>query len=88
MPEFVRSTVERKPIAGSRRQMAASWWNRAPSTAVKARDFEAFWRFHSYAESWLFLVSGTALVLVWFAFGKAADKAAHDGDEIRRSVRQ
>jgi hypothetical protein len=68
--------------------MAASWWGRTPSIAAKARDFEAFWRFPAYAQSWLFLLCGMALVLVWFAFGKAADKAAHDRDEIRRSVWQ
>jgi hypothetical protein len=28
------------------------------------------------------------LVLVWFAFGKAAEKAAHDREEVRRVMEQ
>jgi hypothetical protein len=31
-------------------------------------------------------MTAIALVLVWFAFGKAAQKAARDRDEIRRSA--
>jgi hypothetical protein len=38
------------------------------------------------APPWLFLTTAIALVLVWFAFGKAAQKAASDRDEIRRSA--
>jgi hypothetical protein len=38
------------------------------------------------APPWLFLMTAIALVLVWFAFGKAAQKAARDRDEIRRSA--
>jgi len=38
------------------------------------------------APSWLFLTAAIALVLVWLAFGKAAQKAASDRDEIRRSA--
>jgi hypothetical protein len=38
------------------------------------------------APPWLFLATAIALVLVWFAFGKAAQKAARDRDEIRRSA--
>ena len=37
------------------------------------------------APPWMFLTVAIALVLVWFAFGKAAQKAARDRDEIRRS---
>jgi hypothetical protein len=36
------------------------------------------------APPWLFLTTAIALVLVWFAFGKAAQKAASDRDEVRR----
>jgi hypothetical protein len=35
---------------------------------------------------WLFLLTATALVLVWFAFGKAAEKAAHDREEVHRGM--
>jgi hypothetical protein len=38
------------------------------------------------AKPWLFVMTGTALALVWFAFGKAAEKAAQDREEVRRSV--
>lgn len=38
------------------------------------------------APPWLFLTTAFALVLLWFAFGKAAQKAASDRDEIRRSA--
>ncbi len=38
------------------------------------------------APTWLFLTTAIALVLLWFAFGKAAQKAACDRDEICRSA--
>jgi hypothetical protein len=38
------------------------------------------------APPWLFLAAAVDLVLVWFALGKAAQKAASDRDEIRRSA--
>lgn len=34
---------------------------------------------------WLFAVALVALALVWLAFGQAAEKAAHDREDIRRS---
>jgi len=49
--------------------IAACWWGRP---APKGPG------------NWLFLLTGAALVLVWLAFGKAAEKAAHDREEIRR----
>jgi hypothetical protein len=55
----------------------ACWWGRA--LTISKGGAEA-------APTWLFLTAAIALVLVWFAFGKAAQKAAHDRDEIRRSA--
>lgn len=50
--------------------IAACWWGRpSPATA---------------ADSWLFAITGTALILAWFAFGKAAEKAKHDRDALIR----
>jgi membrane protein implicated in regulation of membrane protease activity len=40
----------------------------------------------SFAPPWLFFTTAIALVFLWFAFGKAAQKAARDRDEIRRSA--
>ncbi len=57
----------------------ACWRGRAP-TIVKGSSAS------TSAPPWLFLTAAIALVLVRFAFGKAAQKAAHDGDDIRRSA--
>jgi hypothetical protein len=55
----------------------ACWFGRAAAllTGSSAAGF---------APAWLFLLSVVALVLVWFAFTKAAEKAARDRDEIHR----
>jgi hypothetical protein len=37
---------------------------------------------------WLFVMTGIALVLVWFAFGKAAEKASRDREELLRRISQ
>jgi hypothetical protein len=39
-----------------------------------------------FAAPWLFLTTAIALVLVWVAFGRAAQKADRDRDEIRGSA--
>jgi hypothetical protein len=57
----------------------ACWFGRA-LTIIKGTSVSAS------APPWLFLASAIALVLVWFAFGEAAEKAARDRDEIRRSA--
>ena len=54
----------------------ACWFGRAP-TIIKG-SFAS-----SSAPTWLFLTTVIALVLVWFAFGKAAQQAVRDRDEIR-----
>jgi len=65
----------------------ASWWGGGPLAAAKARGLDPSSRlFHFYAGPWLFLITAAALVLAWFAFGKAAEKAAHDREEVHRSI--
>jgi hypothetical protein len=59
--------------------LLACWFGRAP-TVIKGSSASGS------APPWLFLTSAVALLLVWFAFGKAAQKAARDRDEIRRSA--
>jgi membrane protein implicated in regulation of membrane protease activity len=59
--------------------IVACWFGRTP-TIIRGSSASG------PAPPWLFLMSAIALVLVWFAFGKAAQKAARDRDEIRRSA--
>jgi hypothetical protein len=40
----------------------------------------------SHISPWLFAGVIVVLLLVWFAFGKAAEKAARDQDEIRQAI--
>jgi hypothetical protein len=69
--------------------MVASWWGGGPLAAAKAQGLDpASWLFHFYDGPWLFVITGTALVLAWFAFGKAAEKASRDREEIHRSIGQ
>jgi hypothetical protein len=69
--------------------MVASWWGGGPLAAAKARGLNSSsWLFHSYDGLGLFFVAGTALVLAWFAFGKAAEKAAQDREEVHSSMGQ
>jgi membrane protein implicated in regulation of membrane protease activity len=57
----------------------ACWFGRAPAV-IKGSSTPGS------APAWVFLITAVALVLVWLAFGKAAQKAARDRDEIRRSA--
>jgi len=69
--------------------MVASWWGGGPLAAAKAQGLDpSSWLFHFYDGPWLFLITGTALVLAWFAFGKAAEKATQDREEVHRSIGQ
>jgi len=52
--------------------IAACWWGRLPLART--------------SEPWLVSITGIALILVWFAFGKAADKATRDRDELIRGI--
>jgi hypothetical protein len=51
--------------------ICACWWGRAQAISPSP---------------WLFLITGVALILVWVAFGKAANKAARERDEILRTI--
>jgi hypothetical protein len=67
--------------------MVASWWGGGPLAQAKARGLSpSSWLYRFCAGPWPFLVAGAALILVWFAFGKAAEKAFRDAEEIRRSI--
>jgi hypothetical protein len=49
---------------------AASWWGDGPPAANKS--------------AWPFVATAALLFLVWLAFGKAAEKAEHDLEDLRR----
>jgi hypothetical protein len=67
--------------------IVASWWGGGPLTGARARGLDpSSWHYRFLAGPWPFLLTATALALVWFAFGKAAKKAADECEEIRRSV--
>lgn len=67
--------------------IVASWWGGGPFTAAGARGLDsASWPYHFLAGPWPIVLTVTALVLVWFAFGKAADKAARDREEIHGAI--
>ena len=51
----------------------ACWWGGGHLAAARA-------------PAWLFVLTGAALVLVWIAFGKAAEKAARERDEVLRTI--
>lgn len=65
----------------------ASWWGGAGLAAAKARGLDpSSWLYHFLAGPWLFVLFVMALVLVWLAFGKAAEKAAQDRAEVHRAI--
>lgn len=65
----------------------ASWWGGGGLAAAKARGLDpSSWLYHFLAGPWLFALLVMALVLVWFAFGKAAEKAAQDRAEVHRAI--
>ncbi|HEX4810194.1 MAG TPA: hypothetical protein VH325_14740 [Bryobacteraceae bacterium] len=67
--------------------MVASWLGGGPMAATWARGLDlSSWLFHFLDGLWPFLIAGAALVLVWFAFGKAAEKAAQDREEVHRGI--
>jgi hypothetical protein len=69
--------------------IVASWWGGGPLAAAKARGLDpSSWLFHSYNGLWLYLITGSALVLAWFAFGKAAEKAAQDREKVHSNMGQ
>lgn len=67
--------------------IAACWWGRLTLARTQTTGFEhSSWLFKFCSEYWLFLMTGIALVLVWIAFGEAADKARRDRDELIQSL--
>lgn len=67
--------------------MVASWWGDGPLAATKAHGLDpSSWLFRFCDGPWPFLAAGTALILAWSAFGKAAEKAAHDREKVHRST--
>jgi hypothetical protein len=67
--------------------IAASWWGGGPLATVKGRGLSpSFWLYHFCAGPWPFVMIGAALIIVWLAFGKAAERAAHDREEVRRGM--
>jgi hypothetical protein len=69
--------------------IVASWWGGGPLAAGSARGLDpASWLYRFLAGPWPFVLTVTALVLVWLAFGKAAEKAAHDREEMHRIIAQ
>lgn len=67
--------------------IVASWLGGGPLTGARARGLDpSSWLYRFLAGPWPFLITGTALVLVWFAFGKAAKKAADECEDLRRSI--
>jgi hypothetical protein len=67
--------------------IVASWWGGGPLAAAKARGLNpSSWLYHFLAGPWPFVLIATILVLVWFAFGKAAEQAAQEREEFQRIV--
>jgi hypothetical protein len=67
--------------------MVASWWGGGPLAQAKARGLDpSSWLYRFCAGPWPFVLAGAVLILVWFLFAKAAEKAFRDAEEIRRSI--
>jgi hypothetical protein len=65
----------------------ASWWGGGLVAAAKANGLDpSSWLYHFLAGPWPFVLTVMPLVLVWFAFGKAAEKAAQDRKEVHRAI--
>jgi hypothetical protein len=65
--------------------IVASLWDAGPLARARGIDTSS-WFYHFLAGPWPFVLNMTALVLVWFAFGKAAEKAARDREELQRAI--
>jgi hypothetical protein len=67
--------------------IAVTCWGGGPVARAKALGLDPFsWQFQFATGPWPFLIIGVILAFVWFAFGKAAEKARHDQQDIRRSI--
>jgi hypothetical protein len=67
--------------------IVATWWGGGPLTAARAHGLDpSSWLYHFLAGPWPFVLTVMVLVLDWFLFGKAAEKAARDREELRRMI--
>jgi hypothetical protein len=65
----------------------ACWWGGGPLAVAKAQAIRpTHGLFGFYYGPWLFVITGATLILVWIAFGKAAEKAARERDEVLRTI--
>jgi len=65
----------------------ASWWGGGLLAAAKARGLDpSSWLYHFLAGPWPFVLTVMALVLGGLPFGKAAEKAAQDREEVHRAI--
>jgi hypothetical protein len=63
----------------------ACWWGNVSRTRSHAWDIDLSRRaFELHSDSWLFILAAVGLVIAWIAFGKAAEKAARDREELLR----
>jgi len=67
--------------------IAASCWGGGPLNAARARGLDpSSWLYHFLAGPWPFVSTVAVLVIVWFAFGKAAEKASQECEEFQRMI--
>ncbi len=73
--------------------MLTGWWTNAGAALrvarLKALGVDPSSRLYGYATGpWPFITTMLSLVLVWFAFGLAAKKAARELEELRRRTQE
>ncbi len=67
--------------------LVASWLGKGPLMIAEARGLDpSSWLFRFCAGPWPFLLIFAVVVLIWLAFGAAADKARRDAREIQAGV--
>ncbi len=67
--------------------IVACWLGRLSLLRAEAGGLHRFsWLFKFDSGFWLFPITGIALALVWLGFGKAAQKAMRDRDDLFRSI--
>jgi len=65
----------------------ACWWGNGSRTGGHAWHIDLSRRaFELHSGLWLFILSVVGLVIAWIAFGKAAEKAARDKEELLRTT--
>ncbi|MFZ1139568.1 MAG: hypothetical protein ABR881_18685 [Candidatus Sulfotelmatobacter sp.] len=67
----------------------AAWWGGGPTIRLRALGVDPSSRLYEFASGpWPFLITGLLLVLIWLAFGLAAQKATRELDELRRRTQE